>query len=123
MSPNAVGYLKRFKPSPEVKPRVTVQANKFRRPAKNHENSGRKCQYCGSRHVPAFCDPKVESEIVVDAFPFGLGAVLQQMGKPIAFASSILTSTQRNYAHIEKELLAVVHGCKKVSPVCLWHKV
>ncbi|GBL78035.1 Retrovirus-related Pol polyprotein from transposon gypsy [Araneus ventricosus] len=56
----------------------------------------------------------IESEIVVDASPFGLGAVLQQRGKPIAFASSTLTPAQRNYAHIEKELLAVVYGCKKI---------
>ncbi|GBO00402.1 hypothetical protein AVEN_36725-1 [Araneus ventricosus] len=64
--------------------------------------------------VLAFFDPRVESEIVVDASPFGLGAVLQQMGKPIAFASSTLTPAQRmSYTHIEKELLAVVYGCKK----------
>ncbi|GBM17592.1 Transposon Tf2-9 polyprotein [Araneus ventricosus] len=62
--------------------------------------------------VLAFFDPRVESEIVVDAFPFGLGAVLQR-GKPIAFTSSTLTLAQRNYAHIEKELLAVVYGCHK----------
>ncbi|GBM02999.1 Retrovirus-related Pol polyprotein from transposon 17.6 [Araneus ventricosus] len=52
--------------------------------------------------VLAFFDPSVESEIFVDASPFGLGAVLQQRGKPIAFASSTLTPAQRNYAHIEK---------------------
>ncbi|GBO26224.1 Retrovirus-related Pol polyprotein from transposon 17.6 [Araneus ventricosus] len=63
--------------------------------------------------VLAFFDPRIESEIVVDASPFGLGAVLQQRGKPIAFASSALTPAQRNYAHIEKELLAVVYRCKK----------
>ncbi|GBN15910.1 Retrovirus-related Pol polyprotein from transposon 297 [Araneus ventricosus] len=63
--------------------------------------------------ITTFFNPRVESEIVVDASPFGLGAVLQQRGKPIAFASSTLTPAQRNYAHIEKELLAVVCGCKK----------
>ncbi|GBM10650.1 Uncharacterized protein K02A2.6 [Araneus ventricosus] len=56
---------------------------------------------------------EIESEIVVDASPFGLGAVLQQRGKPIDFASSTLIPAQRNYAHIEKELLSVVYGCKK----------
>ncbi|GBN09345.1 hypothetical protein AVEN_156307-1 [Araneus ventricosus] len=63
--------------------------------------------------ITTFFDPRIESEIVVDASPRGLGAVLQQRGKPIAFASSTLTPAQRNYAHIEKELLAVVYGCKK----------
>ncbi|GBL98005.1 hypothetical protein AVEN_126896-2 [Araneus ventricosus] len=64
--------------------------------------------------VLAFFDPSVQSKIVVDACTFGLGAVLQQSGRPIAFASSsTLTPTQRNYAHIEKELLAVVYRCKK----------
>ncbi|GBM56927.1 hypothetical protein AVEN_168596-1 [Araneus ventricosus] len=37
----------------------------------------------------------------------------RQGGKPIAFASSTLTPAQYDYAHIEKELLAVVYGCKK----------
>ncbi|GBM85345.1 Transposon Tf2-6 polyprotein [Araneus ventricosus] len=46
--------------------------------------------------VLSFFDPRIESEIVVDASPFGLGAVLQQRGKPIAFASSTLTPAQRN---------------------------
>ncbi|GBN15912.1 hypothetical protein AVEN_56352-1 [Araneus ventricosus] len=44
--------IKRFKPSLEVKPRDTGQANKFRQPAKRQESSRRKCQYCGSHHVP-----------------------------------------------------------------------
>ncbi|GBM27025.1 hypothetical protein AVEN_256952-1 [Araneus ventricosus] len=63
--------------------------------------------------VLAFFDPRFESEIVVDASPFGLGAVLHQRGKPIAFASSTLTPAHPNYADIEKELLYLVFGCKK----------
>ncbi|GBN74825.1 Retrovirus-related Pol polyprotein from transposon 297, partial [Araneus ventricosus] len=63
--------------------------------------------------ITTFFDPRAESEIVVDASPFSFGAVLQQRGKPIAFSSSTLTPSQRNYARIEKELLAVVYGCKK----------
>ncbi|GBN21009.1 hypothetical protein AVEN_37402-1 [Araneus ventricosus] len=73
--------------------------------------------------VLAFFDPRVESEIVVDASPFGLGAVLQQRDKPIAFASPNLTTTQRNYAHIEKELLAVASmDARSFTSVCLWNK-
>ncbi|GBM03010.1 hypothetical protein AVEN_14524-1 [Araneus ventricosus] len=38
-----------------MKPRDTSQANKLRQPAKRQEISGRKCQYCGSHHVPGKC--------------------------------------------------------------------
>ncbi|GBN89636.1 hypothetical protein AVEN_216387-1 [Araneus ventricosus] len=44
-----------IKPSLEVKPRATGQANKLRQPAKRQESSRRKCQYCGSHHVPDRC--------------------------------------------------------------------
>ncbi|GBM81168.1 hypothetical protein AVEN_205873-1 [Araneus ventricosus] len=47
--------IKRFKLWPEVKPRVTGQANKLRRLAKCQETSGKKCQYCGCSHVPGRC--------------------------------------------------------------------
>ena len=36
-----------------------------------------------------------------------------QEGKPIAYASKSLKSTEENYAQIEKELYAVVFGCKR----------
>ncbi|GBL99468.1 hypothetical protein AVEN_68761-1 [Araneus ventricosus] len=84
------------------------------------EESSRLCTFSSPfgrfkflRMVLAFFDPRVESEIVVNAFLFGLRAVLQQRGKPIAFASLTFTPTQRNYADIEKELLVVLYECKK----------
>ncbi|GBN29403.1 hypothetical protein AVEN_174595-1 [Araneus ventricosus] len=51
----SIDAIKRFKPSPEVKPRATGQANKLRQPAKRQESSGRKCHYCGIHHVPGRC--------------------------------------------------------------------
>ena len=39
--------------------------------------------------------------------------LLMQEGKPIAFASRSLTTTQQRYAPIEQELLAVVFGCER----------
>ena len=48
-----------------------------------------------------------------DASQGGLGAVILQGNQPIAYASKTLTQTERAYAQIEKELLAIVFGCRK----------
>ncbi|XP_046857694.1 uncharacterized protein K02A2.6-like [Xenia sp. Carnegie-2017] len=49
----------------------------------------------------------------VDASQNGLGAALIQDQGPVAYASKAMNDTQRRYAQIEKELLAVVFACKR----------
>ena len=39
--------------------------------------------------------------------------VFMQEGKPIAYASMSLTPSECDYAQIEKELFAIVFGCKR----------
>jgi hypothetical protein len=63
--------------------------------------------------VLAFYDHRKPLVLSVDASSLGLGATLLQDNKPIAYASKALTVAERNYAQIEKELLAIVFGCKK----------
>ena len=63
--------------------------------------------------VLGYYDTKKELTLQVDASSTGLGAALIQEGQPIAYASKALRPTQRNYAQIEKELLAMVFGCAK----------
>jgi hypothetical protein len=61
----------------------------------------------------AYFDPEKDSVIQVDSSLRGIGAVLLQEGKPIAFASKALTETEARYANIERELLAAVYGAER----------
>ena len=61
----------------------------------------------------AYFDCGKDSTIQVDASGRGLGAVLLQEGIPIAYASKSLTDTEKRYANIERELLAVVFGAER----------
>ena len=55
-----------------------------------------------------YYDPTVPVTIQCNASEYGLGAALLQKNKPVCFASRPLTSTEKNYAQIEKEMLAIV---------------
>ena len=58
-------------------------------------------------------DEKQDLVLENDASEFGLGSVILQNNKPIAYASRALSDCERNYAQIEKEMLAIVFGLKK----------
>ena len=60
-----------------------------------------------------YYDVKKPVCIQCDASDRGLGAGLLQGGLPVAYASRALTSAEKNYAQIEKELLAIVFACEK----------
>ncbi|XP_063366408.1 uncharacterized protein K02A2.6-like [Cydia amplana] len=49
----------------------------------------------------------------VDSSKDAVGAVIFHGKNPIAYSSKSLTSTQQNYAQIERELYAILFGCKK----------
>ena len=64
-----------------------------------------------------FYDPARRSKISSDASKDGLGAVLLQEHDgswlPVAFISRAMTSAEKNYTQIEKELLGLVFACEK----------
>ena len=63
--------------------------------------------------VLAFYNVKKPVLITCDASQSGLGTVLLQEDRPIAYASRVLTDAESRYAQIEKELLAVVFAFNK----------
>lgn len=72
--------------------------------------------------VLAFFDTSKDLILQVDASKYGLGAVMLQEGKPLTYASKSLTDTEISYAQIEKELLAILWGCKRfLQNVYGWH--
>lgn len=67
-----------------------------------------------------FPDPQKEFLLTTDASDYAIGGVLSQgtIGQdlPVAYASRVLNSAERNYATIEKELLAIVYCTNHFRP-------
>ncbi|GFO11778.1 transposon ty3-g Gag-Pol polyprotein [Plakobranchus ocellatus] len=63
--------------------------------------------------VMAYFDPRKATEIMVDASPHGLGAMLIQEGRVVSYASRSLTDVESRYSQTEREMLAVVFGVEK----------
>ena len=69
--------------------------------------------------VLALYNPNTPTKISADASAYGLGAVLLQEAvsawRPVIYASRSLSDTERRYAQIEKEALAVTWACSKFA--------
>lgn len=79
-----------------------------------HDRAFNNSKICLSKY-PCLSFFNVNEPVVlsVDASKNGLGATLMQNKKPCAHASRALTTTQSNYAQIEKKLLAVLFGWER----------
>ena len=69
--------------------------------------------------VLQYYDVKKEVTIECDSSNYGLGAVLMQEGRPVAYASRTLTPTERNYAQLEKECLAILFAAERFDQYIL----
>ena len=68
--------------------------------------------------VVAYFDPSQQTTVVVDASPYGLGALITQRAdndsapQVVAYASRSLSDVERRYSQTEREALAVVWACE-----------
>lgn len=63
--------------------------------------------------VLAIFDPNKPVTVQTDSSKDGLGSVLMQDGQAIAYASRTLSNSEKKWAQIEKELLAIVFACER----------
>ena len=67
-----------------------------------------------------YFDKDAPTQVIADASPVGLGAVLTQIHKDgprvICYANRSLTETERRHSRTEKEALALVWACEKFHP-------
>lgn len=70
-------------------------------------------QVLANEPVLRYYDVTQPVTIQADASQNGLGCCLLQQGRPVHYASRSMTSTEKNCAQIEKELLAICYACQK----------
>ena len=73
--------------------------------------------------APVLQYSRKEVTLQSDASESGLGFALLQEGQPIAFGARGLTMAEKKCVQIEKEMLAIVAGCKKFDQYIYGHAV
>ena len=59
-------------------------------------------------------DPKKETDVIVDASPVGLSAILSQEDRSVLCVSRKLSKVETRYSQTEREALAVVWACERL---------
>lgn len=112
----SIGYLAKFLPrlSSVAEPiRATISISPWAWTAEAKEAYARIKMMVSDTPILQYYQPSKELLIECDASSKGLGAALMQDGQPIGYASRALTSTEQNYAQIEKECLAIVFSVER----------
>ena len=87
--------------------------------AKHHQHAFDQLKRCLTNSpTMAYFDPEKDTELIVDASPVGLGAILTQKTcdsekKIVAYASRSLSPVEQRYSQTEREALACVWACER----------
>ncbi|KAH9696914.1 hypothetical protein KPL71_023390 [Citrus sinensis] len=74
--------------------------------------------------TPTLAMPNFHETFIVetDASGEGIGAVLQQQGRPIAYMSHALSTSKKGWSIYNKEMLAIVEAVRRWRPYLLGHR-
>ncbi|XP_058448606.1 uncharacterized protein K02A2.6-like [Malaya genurostris] len=112
-----ITYLARYLPSlssvAEPLRRLTYQKEPWVWSSEQEKAFSSLKQQVTSAPILRYFDPNKDSVIQCDSSSVGLGAVLLQEGQPVVYASRTLSATERRYAQIEKETLAILFACRR----------
>jgi hypothetical protein len=85
-----------------------------------HQEAFQKTKESLTSECLRYFNPLWETEVICDASPVGLGAILVQTNPDdrneryiVAFASKVLSKLEMKYSQVEREALALVYACKK----------
>lgn len=112
-----VTYLAKFLPQlstvSEPLRRLTDKNSEFDWLPQHEEAFLRIKELISATPILRYYDVNLPVTLESDSSDVGLGAVITQEGRPIAYASRALTPTERNYAQIEKECLSIVFAAER----------
>ena len=112
-----VNYLNRFSPRlaklSEPLRQICRQNMEFELTETVHVAFPRTKEEISKNVTLPYFNPNISTTLQTNASKKGLGAVLLQNSKPVMFASSALTGSERNYQNLERECLATIWGMEK----------
>jgi len=109
-------FIKDFATITELLRRLTCKDTQFKWTEEHQESYETLKAALTASPVMSYFDITKETQVLVDASPVGLSAILAQRkpgtseSKIIAYASRALTDTETRYLQTEKEALAIVWG-------------
>ena len=112
-------FIPNFSDTSELLRELTKKDAKFQWSERHEQSFNKIKELLASAKVMAYFDPNKETELVTDASPSGLSAILMQNTpgedrRVVAYSSRALTDVERRYSQTEREALAIVWAVERL---------
>ena len=113
-------FIPNFSDTSEPLRELTKKDAKFQWSERHEQSFNKIKELLASAKVMAYFDPNKETELVTDASPSGLSAILMQNTpgeedrRVVAYSSRALTDVERRYSQTEREALAIVWAVERL---------